>query len=441
MSRIKVSFWLLCIGFTAMWVVAEPLARGMHPFSQLQFPLINFTGILAMAVMSVALVLALRSVSVEPYVGGLDKSYRLHKWLGVAALVAVLAHWLLIKAPSWLIALGLMSRPAREAARRPPANTGLLHALQGPAKSVGEWCFYAAVLLIVLALLKRFPYRWFLRTHRLLAIVFLVLVFHSALLLKTAYWTHVVAYALSALMLAGIAAALYILLRRVGRTRQAVGEIDEVASHSDGSILRVGVCLKDRWPGHDAGQFAFVSFDDDEGPHPFTISSTWKNDGRLMFLIKGLGDYTRALPSALAKGSLVAIEGPYGRFNFSGSHARQIWVSAGIGITPFISRMQELAAHPDGKTIDLFHATADRNSAEVDRLGALAFSARVRLHVWVAAENGWLTGERIREALPEWRDADVWFCGPVDFGTQLRKDLVGAGLPAGAFHQELFHLR
>jgi len=184
-----------------------------------------------------------------------------------------------------------------------------------------------------------------------------------------------------------------------------------------------------------------VRFADREGPHPFTISSAWKGDGRLAFLIKGLGDYTRTLLSTLGPGSLVTVEGPYGRFTFSGTQQRQIWISAGIGITPFVSRMQQLAAWPDKKTIDLFHATAARDDHPIEQLRRLAAAANVRLHVWVSAEEGRLTAEQIRHDLPDWKSADIWFCGPVEFGRDLRKDFVGHGLRAGSFHQELFHLR
>ena len=440
MTRIKLAFWLLLAGLTALWLAADPAIPGTRPFSQLQNSYVNYTGIIAMGVMSVALLLALRSVAIEPHVGGLDKSYRLHKWLGVAALVAVLAHWMVIQAPGWLRALGFASASPRGEARR-PGGSGLMHTLQGPARGVGSWMFYAAVVLLVLALLRRVPYRWFLKTHRLLAIVFLLLVFHSVVLLKTAYWSTAIAYAIAILMGAGVVASVLVLFHRIGRTRQAVGEVESVSAHRDGSILGVAVCLKDRWAGHEPGQFAFVNFDDGEGPHPFTISNAWKDDGRLVFLIKGLGDYTRELSRTVTKGSLVTVEGPYGRFNFRGRHERQIWISVGIGVTPFISRMQHLAANPDGKQVTLFHTTASRGLIEVRQLRNLAQSAHVSLHVWVSEERGRLTAERVRETEPAWRDCDIWFCGPVEFGKALREDMVEAGLAPDAFHQELFHLR
>jgi predicted ferric reductase len=441
MKRIKLSFWVLWLALTVLWVAADPVVLGRHPFSQLQFPLINYTGIVAMGMLSVSLLLALRSVALEPYVGGLDKSYRLHKWLGIVGVLMAIFHWILISAPG-LFAAGAAASQARGGASRLAATgSGLMHNLQGPARSVGQICFYAAVILVVLALIKWFPYRYFLKTHRLLAIVFLLLVFHSVVLLKPAYWTHAISYVIAALMAAGSVAAIYMLFRRVGRTRQAVGEIEAVTSHQDGRILGVSVCLKDRWAPHEAGQFAFVSFDDAEGPHPFTISSTWKGDGRLVFLIKGLGDYTRGLPATLKPGALVTVEGPYGRFTFGGSHQHQIWISAGIGITPFISRMQQLAVWPDGKSIDLFHSTAVRDDQGFAQLALLTASAKVRLHLWIAAESGRLTAGQIQSEFRDWKAADIWFCGPVNFGKDLKNDFLAAGLPASAFHQELFHLR
>jgi len=211
--------------------------------------------------------------------------------------------------------------------------------------------------------------------------------------------------------------------------------------HPDNRVLKVALALRDRWSGHEAGQFAFVTFDPIEGPHPYTISSAWNGDGKMFFLIKGIGDYTETLPEALRVGDLVTVEGPYGRFDFSSDKPRQIWVAGGIGITPFIARLQALANQADGKTIDLFYSTSAPDESFISRVRQRAEAAGVRLHVLVAAKDGRLNAERICQAVPEWPSADLWFCGPAGFGQALREDFTARGLSPDDFHQELFDMR
>ncbi len=445
LNRIQWALGGVLLAVFALWLATAPFAGlGLGVFAW-RAPSLQGTGTLAMAAMSVAMVLATRPVFFEPWLGGLDKMYRLHKWLGISALVFAVSHWLWVEAPKWLTELGWLVRPAR-AARAPlaepePAVWALLHSLRGLAESLGEWAFYALVLLIALALWKRFPYRRFFQTHRLLPLVYLVLVFHAVVLTSDGTWTQPVGVAMALLMVAGTVAAIMVLFGAVGRSRQAVAEVSATSLPAGADVLQVDVRLKSRWAGHEAGQFAFVRFDASEGAHPFTITSPWTGDGRLVFLIKGLGDYTRQLPARLRAGDLLRVEGPYGTFNFESDKRRQVWVGGGIGITPFIARLQQLALRPDGKAVDLFYTTATPHDGAVARLTSAAQAAGARLHVMVDAVDGRLNAERLCAAVPEWRLADVWFCGPAAFGQALRHDLLAMGLPSRDFHQELFNLR
>nr|WP_244306837.1 ferric reductase-like transmembrane domain-containing protein [Azotobacter salinestris] len=72
----------------------------------------NLTGILAVGAMSLGLFLAIRPAFLESFVGGLDKGYRLHKWLGISALVLSVVHWLWVKVPKWMVGWGWLERPA-----------------------------------------------------------------------------------------------------------------------------------------------------------------------------------------------------------------------------------------------------------------------------------------------------------------------------------------
>lgn len=68
---------------TALWLLAELPAWTPPPhFFAWRTLLMQYSGVLAMGVMSVAMVLAVRPVVFEPCLGGLNKRYRLHYWSG-----------------------------------------------------------------------------------------------------------------------------------------------------------------------------------------------------------------------------------------------------------------------------------------------------------------------------------------------------------------------
>jgi predicted ferric reductase len=118
-----------------------------------------------------------------------------------------------------------------------------------------------------------------------------------------------------------------------------------------------------------------------------------------------------------------------------------VWVAGGIGITPFIARMQALALAPDGREVDLFYSTSAPDAVFIDKVRQRAEDAGVKLHVLVSQRDGRLDARRIAAAVPDWKTADFWFCGPAAFGGALREAFTAQGLPAADFHQELFDMR
>ncbi|AZO00761.1 ferric reductase [Mesorhizobium sp. M9A.F.Ca.ET.002.03.1.2] len=451
MRNIKRAFWGMLALVSVLWIFAEPQLFQPASFLALRGTMVQYSGIIAMAAMSVAMILALRPRWPEPWFGGLDKMYRLHKWLGIAALVVSVVHWLWSQGPKWAVGWGWLERPAR-GARPVPENPveQFLSTLRGSAEGLGEWAFYAAVLLIALALIKYFPYRLFYKTHRLLAVAYLVLVFHSVVLTTFSYWTSPVGVGMALLLAAGTYAALVVLLRRVGATRQVQGKIASLQYYPGVRALETEIEVPHGWPGHKPGQFAFATSDTSEGAHPYTIASGWnEKDPRITFVTKALGDHTSRLREKLHVGQEVKIEGPYGCFTFDNGQPRQIWIGGGIGITPFIAGMKHIALErhanpnqPRPPVIDLFHTTTEYDETAIAKLKADAAAADIRLHVLVDARDGLLTGERIRAAVPEWREASIWFCGPAGFGEALRQDFAAQGLPVTErFHQELFAMR
>lgn len=102
---------------------------------------------------------------------------------------------------------------------------------RGLAEFLGEWVFYAVVILIVLALVKRFPYHLFRKTHNWLAIAYLVLVFHTVILTKVTYWSQPIGWVLVMLMLGGTASALLVLTGQVGAKRKVDGVIKSLTHY------------------------------------------------------------------------------------------------------------------------------------------------------------------------------------------------------------------
>lgn len=447
MRNIKIALWGFLALLTLLWLAAESPVFQWSGYFPLRASMIQYSGVIAMGCMSVAMILALRPRWPEKRVDGLDKMYRLHKWLGIAALVVAIVHWLWVQGTRWAVGWGWLVRPPRGGPRPVPDNLveQWFQGQRGTAEWVGEWAFYAAVLLIALALINRFPYRLFFKTHRLLAVAYLVLVFHAVVLSKFAYWGEPIGWVMAPLLAGGTWAAVVVLLRRVAADRKVPGTISALHYYPGVRALEVEIEVPQGWPGHKAGQFAFATSDVAEGAHPYTIASAWNGaDRRIAFVVRELGDYTRRLREKLRVGQAVMVEGPYGCFTFDDDRAHQIWVGGGIGVTPFIARMKYLAASPGRppQSIHFFHSTREYDEEAIAKLTADAAAAGVRFHVFVDDRDGRLDGERIRAAVPEWRDASVWFCGPTGFGQALRYDFATQGMPVEQrFHQELFAMR
>ncbi len=446
MTNIIRAFWGGLILLSILWLAADPGVLGATGIFEWRHFFVQYSGVLALGCMSVAMMLALRPRRPERWFGGLDKMYRLHKWLGIGGLVLAISHWFFVNGVKWAVGWGLLDKPHR-GPRAPIENPveAVLRQLRDPAEFIGEWSFYAVVLLIAISLIKIIPHRQFLRLHRLLPVAYLLLVFHSVVLAEFYYWLTPLGAVLAVMMAAGSYAAIVSLLGRIGVARRVQGTIANLQRFPGVQVLQSTIDMGPGWPGHQAGQFAFATSNPKEGAHPYTIASSWEADApQITFFTKALGDHTSRLEQTLKPGQPVTIEGPYGCFTFDDDRPVQIWIGGGVGITPFIGRMQHLAKNRATvtQTIHLFHSTAEVDEAALHNLAEDAQAANIHLHVLIDSRDGFLTGDRIRQAVPEWRDASFWFCGPAGFGAALRADFAAQGVPVRKrFHQELFSMR
>ena len=110
--------------------------------------------------------------------------------------------------------------------------------LKHPAAEIGEWAFYALVALVAIALWKRFPYKYFFKTHRLMPVVYLVLLFHAFILIDQSYWTKPLGPVLALLLVAGMFAALLSLFGKIGSSRRASGSIATLSLYDGNQVHR-----------------------------------------------------------------------------------------------------------------------------------------------------------------------------------------------------------
>ncbi|WP_298014116.1 ferric reductase-like transmembrane domain-containing protein [uncultured Castellaniella sp.] len=401
---------------------------------------IYLTGIWAMGLMSLTMILATRPAWLEPALGGMDRIYRLHKWAGILAISLGVAHWLLELGGGALRAL------VGAAVDKPPrvAVADFLQSSHGLAKDVGEWVIYALIVSLLISLWKAFPYKSWRILHRVMPLLYLALVFHSAALTPAAWWLQPLGLIMGALMLGGSLSAIPALRQRIGHSRRHAGRIESVRQ-LEGGVTEVNCAMGGDWPGHRAGQFAFVTFDAGEGAHPYTIASA-DRAGRLTFQIKALGDYTRTLARRLHAGQAIQVEGPYGRFDHHRGEDRQAWVAGGIGITPFLAWLESLQGRPDAAPCAQLHYCV-RDAARdpfVGRLRALcAALPGITLHVHDAGAGQRLDADILRrESGAQPGEAlDVWFCGPAGLARQLEAGLRSLGFKDAPVHREAFEMR
>jgi predicted ferric reductase len=393
------------------------------------------SGFLSIALMSLAMLLATRPAWLEGAFGGMDRIYRTHKWAGILAIAFAAAHWLIEMSDDILkAAIG------REGRLRKERSGGTLEMLRDLAEEMGEWAIYALLVMLVITLWKRFPYRAWRFVHRVMPVLYLMLAFHAALLAPNDYWAQPAGFLLAVMLAAGVYGALRALLGSIGRSREAVGEILAVERASP-DITTVRCRLDRGWHGNRPGQFAFVTFDDKEGAHPFTIASADQGNRQVSFQIKALGDYTSRLAWRLKIGQIVRVEGPYGRFDVArcDRRARQIWIAGGIGVTPFLAWLESLQAAPDKAPVaDLHYCVRDQaTDALLPRLEILCASLpTISLHIHGASQGGVLNAASLGEV----SNAEIWFCGPSGLADALRRGLQAMrGRPR--FHQEAFEMR
>jgi len=316
---------IICVALLPALTIISSL-----PLDESGFGLLS--GWLGTGMIAASLLLMVREPSWAAWFGGLQRMYQWHHGMGMTAYVLLLVH------PLFLAIHYLPLDPDIAWEYLSPFN------LQ--ATNILGW---AALIIFTLGLavtfVSRLPYGLWRRLHVLLAVAMVLGLGHV--------WSiSGLSISLMSALLPAIVSVGWRLLRAdrgVGARPYEVSAVYHPAEQITEAILRPLARPILIAPG----QFVSAAFF--EGPnfqgcgdfHPYTVNHV-AEDGGLTLSIKALGDCTRHIQS-LEPGVAVRLQGPYGAFLLDRPIAPEVWIAAGIGLTPFLAllRSQPVTQHTD----------------------------------------------------------------------------------------------
>lgn len=399
------------------------------------------TGLSALSLMVLSMIISLRIPWINSRMKGLDKAYIVHKWTGIFATILMIFHWLGEKVPHILVESGIIADPAELTDGNSFTDFEIILFQSGVV--LVEWLFYVVLILVIIALFKKIPYHVFRKTHKIFPAVFLLAGYHGATAQLKERWLNTPAgYLLIVLVATGSIAAFISLFQKIGISRKINTVITEIQEPLAGILdLRLSAIQKPFF--YQPGQYAFLRFGHDPEPHPFTMASSGDDPDCIRFVIKPLGIFTNNLPRHLQVGQNVQIEGPYGEFVFQSSTKRQIWIAGGIGITPFLAKLEQLSHQKETAIpIDLWYST---RTAKEDifphSLEELCNQSGITFHHLNSTKKEYLTAHKLHEVAGSFEDVSIWFCGPEDFAACLLKKLSAYDFDKRNFHYDSFSMR
>lgn len=294
-------------------------------------------GALSMSSMALSLILAARWRIADRFMGGPDKSYVAHRWLGFFALAGAFAHW------------GLASS----------VGYGMLPVLAESGEDVGNVAAIGLMVMTAAALVRVIPYHLWKASHMFMGPIFLLAAYHtffvaSPLAIGAAPWTL-----MAVVSVVGLLAWGQTLRRKLSPTKLVTvvkttpfeGGID-VTFRSDAAL-----------PPFRPGQFATLARNAARAEaHPFTITGGDERSRR--FVIRSAGDWTDRFVRSVKPGDTFRLSNGVGRFLplIGSQRPEQLWIAGGVGITPFLAALEKM--DPDSAArITLIYCIRSRMSA------------------------------------------------------------------------------
>ena len=145
------------------------------------------------------------------------------------------------------------------------------------------------------------------------------------------------------------------------------------------------------------------------------------------------------LHTELAVGDGLEVGAPRGTFILDRSHGPVLLISAGIGATPVMAMLHDLALRRSEREVWWLHgARSEREHAfAAESSGLLASLPNARAQIFYSGDGKRLSAAALAELEPP-PDAQAYVCGPAPFMDEISAGLAAAGLVAARIHTEPF---
>lgn len=373
------------------------------------------TGAIAWLWMAICLVIAARPAWLEKvFHSPVDRLYIFHKWLGFAAVAMAFIHYF-VKDIFWPILKLIWTFPEvpKKEILADPTLWDLVWSMSRTvAKESSVWLTWIALILVLLCLTKKIPYKSWLKIHSVFAWVFILLSLHALRLMKVSDFYMPFGLSIVAITVIGLWASINLLRKGPGWQKTVQGLVTSISEvGSDCIRLEIETSLaKEVQPG----QFLFLHLPGDEG-HPFSIAEF--NDRKVTLWVKKSGDFTNSLMERVHVGDAVKVEGPWGEFTPLLSSEPQSWCAAGIGIAPFNAWLKAASQNKHGPIKLLWTVKNQQTAPFADVVCEAAKDANVELLI-IDKSQPRLTVTQIMQNRPEL----VAFCGLALLQKKLKKE-------------------
>ncbi|MEU6757920.1 globin domain-containing protein [Streptomyces sp. NPDC046685] len=197
-------------------------------------------------------------------------------------------------------------------------------------------------------------------------------------------------------------------------------------------------------PAFKAGQYVSVQVELPDGARQIRQYSLSTSPGSPVraITVKRDGEVSTHLHTHVRAGDTVRVSAPYGDLVLADCDAPLLLASAGIGCTPMLSMLEDLADRGHAAPVTVLHA--DRSPADHALRGdhrALTHKladASARFWYEEAAEPGDGSGLMDLTAVPVAPGTRAYLCGPLPFMRAVREQLLAKGVPAADIHYEVF---